>query len=116
MQRRFLVTVQVITAFAVAGFTVGFKGFGDQIKVVGFRSEVAELFALFGEFGNRVFHGGAIIAMEAITFDDQWFDFFPEENVLKSIFNSRGTSAGRAGNSDHGMFGGHAYSFNTRSF
>jgi hypothetical protein len=48
--------------------------------------------------------------VETVALDNQWLDIFPEENVFKGIFNRRGTSAGRTGNSDYGMFGGQGYS------
>ena len=97
-------TVQVVATTALAGFTIGLEGLGDQIEMVGLGAEVAKLFALLGELGNRLLHRGTIIAVVAVTFHHQRVDLFAAEDVLKGIFDRGRTRAGRTGNGDDGMF------------
>ena len=86
---------------------VGLEGVSDEVKVVGFGAEVAELLAFGSKFIDGQFHGRTVIAVITVAFDHQWVDIFATENVLKGIFDRGGTGAGRAGNGDNRVLYGH---------
>ena len=90
--------VEVVTLFAGAGFTVGPEQFLELVETVGLRAEVAEML-----FGHLDLHLGAVVAMEAVAFDDGGVDAFAGEDMLEGTFDGGGSGAGRAGYCHDGM-------------
>ena len=95
--------MDIVTTLAAASLPIGLEGIGQQVEMVGLRAEVGQVLALFGELGDSLFHRGTIIAVIAVTLDNQGLDLFAEEDVFKGILNGGGPGTGRTGNRNHRM-------------
>ena len=102
--RGFVVVVQVLAAFAGAGFGVGAEQLGQLGKQVVGRTEMAEVVvASLFRFGSLAFHFLAVMAMKAVAFNDSGVDAFTPENIFKRPRHRRSARTGRTGDRNDGV-------------
>ena len=58
---------------------------------------MAEVLPGPGRFGHLVFHFRPVVAVKAVTLDNHWFDFLPQEDRQQRFFYSRSARSRRAG-------------------
>ena len=70
--------MQVIAAFAAAGFTVALESIRDFIEEIRFRAKVAEV-VITGLFStlHGFLHGHTVVAVKAVAFDDRRIESLP---------------------------------------
>ena len=104
MEGGLFIAVDVVAALAHTTLAIGLEGIGQDVEVVGFGAEVAEVVVADGfGLGYGFLELDAVETVITVAFDNQRFDLFPEENVFKGILDGRGASTGGAGHRDDGM-------------
>ncbi|MDT4860644.1 hypothetical protein FQZ97_952150 [compost metagenome] len=96
--------VQVLAALALAGFAVGAEQVFDVAKQVGLGTEMAEVVvARLLRLGRLDLHFLAVVAVEAVAFDDAGRHVLAAEDVLEGAGDGGGAGTGRTGDGDDGM-------------
>jgi len=59
---------------------------------------------------HHLAHFGTVVAVEAVALDGHRFDVLTQKDVLERAFHRGGTGAGRTGDCDDRVLGGHGFS------
>src|SRR5690606_20929780 len=80
----------------------------ELLEQVRFRSEVTELvIAARQRFSHLLFHAGAVVAVEAVAFDESRRNALAPEDLLEGAHHRGRAGAGRSGHGDDRVSGGH---------
>ncbi len=86
-----------MTRFARAGFAIAAEGVLQFAEHIRFRAEMAQVVVSASLFRcNRLFHLGAVVAMERIALNGYGVDVFAPENLLERMLYGCRAGAGRA--------------------
>ncbi|MNL42462.1 hypothetical protein D3C87_1649170 [compost metagenome] len=96
--------MQVVPVHARAGFGIGAEQVLQLAEQVVLLAEVAEVHIAGAlGLGHLDLHLGAVVAVEAVAFDNHRLHALAAEDVLEGTGHRRGTGARGAGDGDNGI-------------